>query len=151
MATYISNDMKRFNHLISEIDATYHEISFSLGLSDSAMKILYTICDSGDCCPLREICRRSGVSKQTINSAVRKLEKEGILYLESIDSKNKNACLTDTGRQLAKHTAIRLIEIENNIFASWSKNEVEKYLELTERFLTSLKEKHMQMPVQEEK
>ena len=43
---------------------------------------------------------------------------------------------------MAKHTAIRLIEMENDIFASWEKNDVEKYLELTERFLTSLKEKN---------
>ena len=142
MKTCISNEMKRYNHLAGEIDAVYHEISLNLGLSDSAMKILYTICDNGDSCLLQEISRRSGVSKQTINSAIRKLEKEGIVYLKSVGAKNKNVCLTDKGKQLAKHTAIRLIKMENDIFASWEKNDVEKYLELTERFLTSLKEKN---------
>lgn len=142
MKTYISNEMKRYNHLVGEIDAVYHEISLNLGLSDSAMKILYTICDNGDSCLLQEISRRSGVSKQTINSSIRKLEKEGIVYLKSVGAKNKNVCLTDEGKQLAKHTAIRLIEMENDIFASWEKNDVEKYLELTERFLVSLKEKN---------
>ena len=141
MKTYISNEMKRYNHLVGEIDAVYHEISLTLGLSDSAMKILYTICDSGDSCMLQEISRRSGVSKQTINSAIRKLENEGIVYLKSAGTKNKNVCLTEKGKQLAKQTAIRLIEIENDIFASWEKNDVEKYLELTERFMVSLKEK----------
>ncbi|MGN0345575.1 MAG: MarR family winged helix-turn-helix transcriptional regulator [Lachnospiraceae bacterium] len=142
MNTYISNEMKRYNHLVGEIDAVYHEISLKWGLSDSAMIILYTICDNGDSCLLQEIVRLSGVSKQTINSAIRKLEKEGIVYLKSIGSKNKNVCLTDEGKQLAKHTAIRLIEMENDIFASWEKDEVEKYLELSERFLISLKEKN---------
>ena len=141
MKASISNEMKRYNYLVGEIDAVYHEISLNLGLSDSAMKILYTICDNGDSCLLQEISRRSGISKQTINSAIRKLEKEGIVYLKSVGSKNKNVCLTDRGKQLAKRTALRLIEIENDIFASWEKNEIEKYLELTERFLTSLKEK----------
>lgn len=141
MKTCISNEMKRYNHLVGEIDAVYHEISLNMGLSDSAMKILYTICDNGDSCPLQEISRRSGVSKQTINSAIRKLEKKGVVYLKSVGAKNKNVCLTDEGKQLAKHTAIRLIAIENDIFASWEKNDVEKYLELTERFLASLKEK----------
>lgn len=144
MKTYISNEMKRYNHLIGEIDAVYHEISLKLGLSDSAMKILYTICDNGESCLLHEISRLSGVSKQTINSAIRKLEKEGIVYLKSVDSKNKNVCLTEEGKLLAKHTAVRLIEMENDIFASWEKAEVEKYLELTERFLVSLKEKNME-------
>lgn len=142
MKTCISNEMKRYNHLVGEINAVYHDISLHLGLSDSAMIILYTICDNGDSCLLQEISRRSGVSKQTINSAIRKLEKEGIVYLKSVGSKNKIVCLTDKGKQLAKHTAIRLIEIENDIFASWEKDDVEKYLTLTERFLTSLKEKN---------
>ena len=141
MKAYISNEMKRYNHLISEIEAVYHEIALSLGLSDSAMKILYTICDNGNSCLLHEISRRSGVSKQTINSAIRKLEKEGIVYLEPAGAKNKNVCLTNEGMELAKRTAIRLIEIENEIFASWEKDDVEKYLELTKNFLTSLKEK----------
>lgn len=65
------------------------------------MIILYTICDNGESCLLQEISRRSGVSKQTINSAIRKLEKEGIVYLESVGAKNKNVCLTDEGKQLA--------------------------------------------------
>lgn len=142
MKTCISNAMKRYNHLVGEIDAVYHEICLHLGLSDSAMKILYTICDNGDSCLLQEISRRSGVSKQTINSAIRKLEKEGIVYLKSVGGKNKNVCLTDAGKQLAKHTAIRLIEMENDIFASWEKSDVETYLELTERFLIALKEKN---------
>lgn len=142
MKSCISKEMKRYNHLVSEMDAEYHEISLKLGLSDSAMKILYSICENGDNCLLQEISRRFGVSKQTINSAIRKLEKEGIVYLKSVGAKNKNVCLTDEGKQLAKHTAIRLIEMENDIFASWEKDDLEKYLELTERFLASLKEKN---------
>ena len=37
----------RYNYLVGEIDATYHELSTKFGLSDSMMRILYTICD---CC-----------------------------------------------------------------------------------------------------
>ncbi len=74
MNRLISRDMKRFNYLLGEMDAVYHEISLKLGMSDSAMIILYTICDIGDCCLLTEICRLSGLSKQTVNSALRKLE-----------------------------------------------------------------------------
>lgn len=145
MKPCISNEMKRYNYLSGEINSMYHDISLHLGLSDSAMIILYTICDNGDSCPLQEISRRSGISKQTINSAIRKLERDGIVYLKAAGAKNKNVFLTDLGKQLAQHTAIRLITIENEIFASWEKEEVEKYLELTERFLTSLKEKYKRL------
>lgn len=145
MRIFISKEMKRYNYLLSEMDAAYHEMSFKLGLSDSAMRILYTICDSGDSCMLQEICMRSGVSKQTINSAIRKLETEGIVYLQSTGSKNKMVYLTDAGKRLAEHTAVRMIEAENAIFSEWSKDDVNKYLELTEKFLLAIQEKTKKM------
>ena len=87
-----SKAMRRCNHLVGEIDGVYHEMALKLGLSDSAMIVLYTVCDSGGPCPLRDICRRSGLTKQTVNSAIRKLEREGILYLETAGPKAKNVC-----------------------------------------------------------
>ena len=141
MKVYSSKDMKRFNHLLGEIEAVYHEMALKFGQSDSVMNILYTICDYGESCPLQEICRRSGISKQTINSGLRKLETEGIVYLEQAGARGKNVCLTEKGKALAEDTAIRVIEAENGILASWSKEDVEKYLELTERFLVAIKEK----------
>lgn len=141
MMRYSSKEMKRYNYLSTEIDAVYHEISVKLGMSDSAMIILYTICDQGDSCPLQTVCRQSGIRKQTINSAVRKLESEGIVYLEAAGAKNKNLCLTEEGKRLAERTAIRIMKAENEIFASWEQEEVEQYLALTERFLKEIKEK----------
>lgn len=142
--------MKRFNYFLGELDAVYHEMSLKLGLTDSAMIVLYTICDQGDGCPLQNICRYSGLSKQTVNSALRKLEAEGILYLESAGSRNKNVCLTEAGTVLAERTAKRILQAENEIFASWPESDTEKYLKLTENFLTALKEKAEQMKAEDE-
>lgn len=141
MTKNISIEMKRFNYLISEIDSVYHEAALKLGLSDSAMSILYAICDNGEGCLLQEICFYTGISKQTINSALRKLEKEGIVYLELLNAKSKKVYLTDKGRELAEKTAFRVLQMEDEIFASWKKEDVEKYLELTESYLVHLKEK----------
>ena len=141
MGSYASEEMKRFNHLLGELDGAYHEISFKLGLSDSAMTILYTICDKGESCLLQEICLQSGVSKQTINSAIRKLEAEGILYLEPAGAKNKSVCLTEKGKAFAAKTAGKVIQMENEVLASWTKEDIEKYLDLTKQFLEAMKEK----------
>lgn len=141
MSNNSSKDMKRYNHLLGEMEATYHESSLRLGISDSVSMILYTICSSGDSYLLNDICRHTGLSKQTVNSAIRKLESEGIVYLEAVDGKSKKVHLTEKGKLFAEKTSFRLIEIENSIFASWSEEDVQKYLELTERFLISLKEK----------
>lgn len=133
--------LKRYNYLIAETNSAYHDLALKLGLSDSAMQILYTVCDYGDgsFCPLHEICRRTGISKQTINSAVRKFEKDGILYLRPADGKNKDVCLTPKGKLLAERTAMKVIEIENSVLNAWTKEELETYLALTEKFLTDFK------------
>lgn len=135
----VSKEIKRYNHLLGEIEATYHEMSLKLGLSDSAMIILYTICDEGNSCPLSEISRRSGLSKQTVNSAIRKLEAGNILYLEKASARSKKVCLTEAGIDLASRTALRLMDAENAILASWPRQDVKRYLELTERFLNGLR------------
>ena len=136
-----SKEMRRYNHLVGEIDGVYHEMALKLGLSDSAMIVLYTVCDSGGPCPLRDICRRSGLSKQTLNSALRKLEAEGIVYLKPVSARSKSVFLTEAGRTLAAETAGKVIQMENDIFASWPREDVEQYLELTERFLLDLRER----------
>ena len=51
MKGYTTAEMKRFNYLISETNAVYHEAAQKLGLSDSTQQVLYTICNNGDSCP----------------------------------------------------------------------------------------------------
>lgn len=102
-----SRALRRFNYLLSETDAAYHEAASRLGLSDSVMQILYTVCDSdsGERCPLSEVCRRTGISKQTINSALRRLEADGIVRLEQAGGRSKDVCLTRRGGELAQDPA----------------------------------------------
>ena len=141
MTKYVSENMNRFNYLTSEIDAAYHDAALKFGLSDSAMMILYAVCCNGDSCLISDIIYLSGTSKQTVNSALRKLEADNVVYLEAVNGRKKRVCLTDKGRALAEHTVVRLIEIENSIFASWSEQEQEMYLALIQRYLNSFREK----------
>lgn len=139
MTSDVSQVLKRYNYLLSETNAAYHDAACKLGLSDSSMIVLYTICDMGDPCPLREICRSAGISKQTVNSALRKLEADGMIYLKNTDGKNKNVCLTEEGQKFSEQTVRKIIKMENDIFASWAKEDVEQYLALTERYLQDFK------------
>lgn len=139
----VNTQMKRFNLLQSELDAAYHEAALKLGLSDSAMLILYTICWCGGECLFGDIT--SGVSKQTINSALRKLEADNIVWLETFEGRKKKVRLTDKGNQFVKDTVFRLIKIENEIFGIWSDKEKNMYIDLTQRFLTTFKQKVKEM------
>ena len=130
---YTSRDMRRFNHLLQETDAVYHEMAQHWGLPDSVMGVLYTLCDAGGRCRLRDICYWSGMTKQTVNSALRRMEREGLIYLEAA-GRGKDVCLTEAGEGLACRTALRVIQAENQVFAAWPQADVEQYLALTRQF-----------------
>lgn len=131
---------QRINYLLSETEAIYHEASLRLGLSDSEMKILYAIRDKKGAVkrPLKEILVFSGMAKQTANSALRKMENAGWLFLEG-GQKNKTVCLTQKGVEVAKNTADVLIDIENSIFEGWDRGMADEYLALNEKFMRQLR------------
>lgn len=141
MNTKMMHELKRFNYIATEIDAAYHKAAQKLGITDSAMMILYFVCDNGGSRMLSDICRLSGVSKQTINSALRKLETEGIVTLNASGGKKKTVTLTEAGKEYAKEKVLPIMKIENEIFSEWTKQQREMYLSLTQSFLDSFKEK----------
>ena len=134
----MNSTIKRLNHLLGEIEGLYHDISLKLGLSDSISKILYTLYIEEGRCPLSLLSRQNGLSKQTVNSAIRTLEEQGVVILESAGGKNKDVLLTESGKTFAKQTAAQIVEIENRIFERWSAEEAHQYLNLTEKYLASL-------------
>lgn len=137
MAEILSKSLRKINEIMSETDAVYHEAARKFNLTDSALNILYMTYDSCGKRPLKDITA-TGISKQTVNSSLRKLEKDGIIYLEG--KREKTVCLTVEGMNLARDTVGRLIEAENSIFEKWSENETEMYLALSEKFLRDIRE-----------
>ncbi len=134
-----SERLHRINYLMAETDALYHRAALQLGISDSAMLVLYTVYDYGEGCLLSNVYHLSGASKQTVNSAVRKLEREDILYLKP-DGRGKRIYLTQKGKRYAEQTAGRLYATECNALATWTDAEIDSYLFLMEKYAQSLRE-----------
>lgn len=134
MHEYRSPALKRFNCLLSETDAAYHEAALRQGLNDSSSRILYALCELGSPASLRAVCESTGLSKQTVNSALRKLEADGILYLEPSGARSKRVCLT---------------RLENSIFDEWPAEDVQQYLGLMERYLQAFRRKLPELGRQE--
>lgn len=134
-------EMTRYNYLISEIESVYHEAALRFGLSDSAMMTLYVLSGQGGSYPLSPLPYYTGLSKQTLNSAVRKLEGEGLIESVAVGARKKELRLTESGRRLCGGTVERLIAAENDIFETWSPAEREQYLTLTQRYLDAIRAK----------
>ena len=109
-------------------------LCLKLGISDSISIVLDTIYDTGDSCPLSDIYKKSGISKQTIHSAIRALEADGIVALERDTGRSKRVVLTERGREYVQKTAARLYEAEIRAFDSWSEEEVDTYIRLMEQY-----------------
>lgn len=124
----------KVNCLSNDLDALYHQAARKLGIADSVMIVAYMIYEKGDGCLLYDICNECGISKQTINSALRKLEKDEILYLEQDKGKTKRIHLTEKGKEFIKQTATRLVEAECNAFRDWTDEEFELYLKFMEKY-----------------
>lgn len=133
------NEIHRINYLTSEMDSIYHQASLRLGISDSVSIILYTIQDKGESCLLSDVYKSSGVSRQTVNSAIRRLEADGVLYLEPYAGRAKKIVLTDKGRDYIRQTVARLLEAEIRAFDGWSEDEIKRHIGLMEKYTESLR------------
>lgn len=126
--------VRRVNCLTNDTDALYHLVARKLGITDSVLITAYMLHEKGDGCPLYDIYSESYVSKQTINTAIRKLEQDGVLYLTRDKGRAKRVWLTDRGREFIANTAARLFEAECRAFDGWTQQEVEMYFNLIEKY-----------------
>ena len=133
------NYVRRLDYLTNEMNAIYHQSSLRLGISDSVSMVLYTIYDKGADCLLSDVYKNSGISKQTVNSAIRHLEADGVLYLEPYKGRSKRIVLTEKGEALLQNTAARLFEAELRAFDGWTEEELRTHIGLLEKYLTALR------------
>ena len=91
-------ELKEFNSIYRELDGIYHEIVLRMGLSDSAFLILYAVAEFGEGFLQKDITAYFFVSKQTVHSAVRALEKKGLLELRRGKRREMHMYLTAAGR-----------------------------------------------------
>lgn len=136
----ISADMYRFNSVMSEINALYHEANVRLGVSDGVFQVLYTLCALGDGCTQTEVCTMMGISKQTVHSAVRKMERDGLIWLQSSVGRSMKIRLTDAGIALMNATAQQVIDAEGRILEAWTPEEREMHLTLTQKYRDAFRE-----------
>ena len=95
-----------------QIDEFSHPRAQGLGLSDSALWVLWSLAELGEGCTQKDICRQFFLSKQTVHSSVRKLEAGGFLALRPGGGREVAVCLTDRGRELVRKTVLPVMEAE---------------------------------------
>lgn len=139
----LNYSLKTFNQIYKEMDILYHNYAKNAGLSDTAFWILYSLSERNNIFTQRELCEDWSFAPQTINSALKELEKRGIATLESVpgNKKNKWIKLTEDGGRLVERVVYPLMQAENDSFDELPLNECEAMLVATRKYLSFLKEK----------
>ncbi len=132
-----SREVKEFNRLYKELDDIYHEISVKAGLSDSTFLILYALADFGSGCLQKDIADSYSVSRQTINSAIKKLESQGYLTLTRGHGRDMHLSLTEAGEALVKEKIYPVIMMENYVFEKMPPEERQSMLQLTRKYVAT--------------
>lgn len=136
-----SAEVREFNCLYKEIENLYYDISVKAGLSDTAFLIMYSIVELGDGCLQKDIAERYFISRQTISSSVRSLERKGYIYLTHGKGRNMHLNLTPDGKKFADEKIVPLIEIECGIFEEMSDEDIKEFLRLSRKYNDIFKEK----------
>lgn len=132
--------LREYNGLYRFSNEIYHEAALAAGLSDSAFDILYCLYDMGDGCSQKDICEASYLTKQTVNSSVHKLVREGVVHLDTEGGRGTRLYLTKSGRALVEARIAPIIEIEKTAFAAMSVEECGELLRLMRLYLGQLRE-----------
>lgn len=131
-----------------EQNQLYRDVAASFGISESAFNILYAIYLAGEKgIAQRDICMQMCIGKQTVNSSIHKLEREGVVVLKSGPGRRGLlAHLTPVGLDLAERTIVPMIEAELSALREFDDGELELSLLLGRRYTDALRSHFADIP-----
>lgn len=135
----VDNDILQFGYLSNHIVSLYDDFALRAGMSDSEYIIIYTICAIGDGCQQKDICELTAISKKTVNSAIHRMERQGIICMRQGRGRSMHIYLTDEGRRFTKEKVVPVLEIEKRIFSCMDQEERRELLRLMGGYLASFR------------
>ena len=124
-----------FNTIYKENEEIYHDVARAMGLTDCAFWILYMLRETEGEYTQRDLCAALREPKQTVNSALKKLEQEGLLELRPMsDKRSKRVHLTVRGKHFAARTVDLVLEAEYGSIGELSAKEQSNLLYLYKKY-----------------
>lgn len=142
MKTPIVLVLAAFNRAHKRMNVLYHNYAKAAGISDAAFWLMYSLYEKGGPCTQTELCEAWFFTPQTINSALKSLEKQGLIILDFAPNsrKNKQFFFTEEGEQLVKEKIIPLVQAEEQSFLRLEEQEREALLAITQKHIGVLEE-----------
>ena len=136
----ISNKLKQLNSMLSEVDNIYQSLLKANNISESEYVVMFAINELGEGCSQKDISQNGYASKKTVNSTIKKFEKDGILELKPAKYPSMKIFLTQKGREFMQNNIIPILKLENSVLDNVSDNEFEVLANLYRKHLISFRE-----------
>lgn len=139
--------LKQYNDITKVNDELYRDAAKGFGLSECEFWILYFLrTDYGK--PMQsEICSSFYLPKQSIHSALKKLETDGyIMQTAGRNRRSKQILLTKQGEMLCAKTVDHVVGAEKEALGSLSEEEQEIFMNLYDRYTRQFKKNMQKIP-----
>lgn len=132
MARTVSEQMAEINALHKRHETIYRSYATKLGLPEMSFWVMYAICSYRRPITQYELCKDWGYSKQTVNSAVLNLVKDG--YITSTETgearKKKMLELSEMGERYCEETVYPMLLAERASLNHLSMEERDFFIEV---------------------
>lgn len=133
----------KFNGLYKECEDIYRCSAKFLNISVCTMWVLCVLSEQEIPPTQRQLCEQLSQPKQTINSTIASLERQGIVQLTPVSGnrKEKQVVLTKEGIQYVNEKIKPFINVEQEIFIEMGEKDSDEYLRLMQKCITIYREK----------
>lgn len=126
---------------VNVIDGIYDEIAKKIGMKENTLALLYAL-DDGKSHSQKEISEEWLIPKTTLNTIVKECIAAGYIFLNSDNhKKEKEICLTDSGKKYAAEVLSQVYELEEEAMRRTLKTVSPEFIESLEQFANNFKEK----------
>lgn len=141
MKELINGPLAEYNQLYKEMDEIYHLYAKKHGVSDTTLWLMYSLYLNDAENTQSEICSAWHYPPQTINSALKRMEKQGLILLDAVpgNQKNKLIKLSEKGREMIEKAIAPLVEAEQKAFQGLKPKEKAALFALTRKYTQLLR------------
>lgn len=126
----------RYIHCYNQQEGIYQKIIQKAGMAEVPYRILFAVCEEDKKWSQADICQEWNYAKQSVNTAITKLVKQGYVVLipdKTVPRNRKNIELTAKGEAFCDCWIRPIIAAEIKAFAALSEEERELSISLREK------------------
>ena len=135
MESVIRDQTKRLRESWRPVDKVYEEYAKSIGMPYTSFSVLWSLLFNENCTQ-KEICQRTWLPKQTVNTIITDFYKNGFVVLEERpeDRRTKTVKLTEKGKNYAQEAVCHIRYAEYAAMEQFTEDEREQLIGLTKRY-----------------